>query len=213
MKKSKLRIFDRRVPVSVLGPYQRAVVWVQGCPFSCPNCIVPESWSQDGGEEVLVSELVHWLLSNEYIEGVTFSGGEPMLQASAISQIITLLKSKRDIGIMCYTGFRFERLTTTGTKDQRTLLGLIDLLVDGTYEEKQHKDLLWRGSANQRILLLTNRYKSYMTDKIDRSAGLEFFVRESSQMGFSGVPNQPNFRQEFESRMLEHSVIVNPKPR
>jgi len=63
MKPSKLRIFERRSPVKVLGPYARAVIWVQGCDFGCKGCIVPESWDRDTGEEVDISELVTWVLN------------------------------------------------------------------------------------------------------------------------------------------------------
>ncbi|NEQ18844.1 MAG: radical SAM protein [Microcoleus sp. SIO2G3] len=44
MNEKILRLFSRQSPVSVLGPGQRAVIWVQGCRFACKNCIVPESW-------------------------------------------------------------------------------------------------------------------------------------------------------------------------
>ena len=112
---------------------------------------------------------------------------------------------------MCYTGFRIEQLEDQGTELQKALLNKIDILVDGVYIEKLHKDLLWRGSSNQRILALSDRYQDYLRKKSDRSVGLEFFVKESAEVGFSGVPSQPKFRQEFESRMLQKSVIVNPK--
>ena len=211
MNKNKLQIFDRRSPVNVLGPYQRAVIWVQGCKFTCQNCIVPESWEKNGGEAMEISELTNWILSQPEIEGVTFSGGEPMLQAEALSAVIDKMKTKHNLGIMCYTGFRIEQLEDQGTELQKTLLNKIDILVDGVYIEKLHKDLLWRGSSNQRILALSDRYQDYLRKKSDRSVGLEFFVKESAEVGFSGVPSQPKFRQEFESRMLQKSVIVNPK--
>ncbi|NEO54683.1 MAG: radical SAM protein [Okeania sp. SIO3B5] len=211
MNKKKLQIFDRRSPINVLGPYQRAVIWVQGCQFACQSCIVPESWDENGGETIEISELANWILSQPEIEGVTFSGGEPMLQAEALSAVIEAIKNQQDLGVMCYTGFRLEKIENQGTESQKALLNQIDILVDGVYIEKLHKDLLWRGSSNQRILALSDRYQDYLQKQSDRSVGLEFFVKESAEIGFSGVPTQPNFRQEFESRMLQKSVIVNPK--
>jgi anaerobic ribonucleoside-triphosphate reductase activating protein len=211
MNQNKLRIFERRSPVNVLGPYQRAVVWVQGCEFACPNCIIPESWERDGAEEIEVSELVDWILNQSEIEGITLSGGEPMLQAEALSKVIDRIRAKADFGVMCYTGFPLEHLEKQGTDSQQLLLAKIDLLVDGVYVEKLHDNLLWRGSSNQRLLALTNRYLDYLQNQSDVSAGLEFFINESAAIGFSGVPNIPNFRQKFESRMLQKSVIVNPQ--
>jgi anaerobic ribonucleoside-triphosphate reductase activating protein len=211
MKPSKLRIFERRSPVKVLGPYARAVIWVQGCGFGCKGCIVPESWDQSAGEEIDILELVTWVLSQSNIEGVTLSGGEPMLQAEALSTLIDHIKEVRNLGVMCYTGYRLEYLKSQGNNAQKLLLTKIDLLVDGIYQENLQDDLLWRGSNNQRLLLLSDRYRDFLQSQSDRSAGLEFFLNETGEVGFSGVPTQPNFRQEFESRMSQRSVIVNPQ--
>ncbi|KKI98226.1 4Fe-4S single cluster domain-containing protein [Prochlorothrix hollandica] len=211
MKPSKLRVFERRSPVKVLGPYARAVIWVQGCDFGCKGCIVPESWDRDSGEEVDISELVAWVLSQSNIEGVTLSGGEPMLQAEALSTLIDQIREVRDLGVMCYTGYRIEYLKSQGDIAQKLLLTKIDLLVEGMYQENLQDDLLWRGSNNQRLLLLSDRYRDFLQSQSDRSAGLEFFLNETGEVGFSGVPAQPNFRREFESQMSQRSVIVNPQ--
>jgi anaerobic ribonucleoside-triphosphate reductase activating protein len=210
MKPHKLRIFERRSPVKVLGPYTRAVIWVQGCDFGCKGCIVPESWDRDAGEEVNISDLVTWVLNQASIEGITLSGGEPMLQAEALSVLIDELREVKDLGVVCYTGYRLEHLKSQGDA-QNNLLTKIDLLIDGIYTENLQGDLLWRGSSNQRLLLLSNRYQKVLEAESDLSAGLEFFLNETGEVGFSGVPNQPNFRQEFESRMSQRSVIVNPQ--
>lgn len=211
MNPNKLRIFERRSPVKVLGPSSRAVIWVQGCDFGCKGCIVPESWERDAGEDVDISELVDWILNQASIEGITLSGGEPMLQAEALSNLIDRIRTEKNLGVMCYTGFRLEHLQKQGTASQKALLTKIDLLIDGVYVENLQDDLLWRGSSNQRILLLSSRYREFLEVQSDRSAGLEFFVTETGEVGFSGVPAQLNFRQEFESRMSNRSVIVNPK--
>ena len=211
MKPDKLRIFERRSPVKVLGPYARAVIWVQGCDFGCKGCIVPESWDRDAAEEVDISELVAWVLNQPNIEGVTLSGGEPMLQAEALSILIDELREAKDLGVVCYTGYRLEHLKKLGDISQNNLLKKIDLLIDGVYSENLQDDLLWRGSNNQSLLLLSDRYREFLQSQSDRSAGLEFFLNGTGEVGFSGVPIQSNFRQEFESRMSQRSVIVNPQ--
>lgn len=213
MNPSKLRIFQRRSPVQVLGPYSRAVIWVQGCNFGCKGCIVPESWDRYAGENVDISELVDWILNQSNIEGITLSGGEPILQAEALSTLIDQIRAEKDLGVMCYTGFRLEHLKEQGTASQKVLLEKIDLLIDGVYMINLQDDLLWRGSSNQRLLLLGDRYREFLEAQSDRSAGLEFFFTEAGEVGFSGVPTQLNFRQEFESRMSNRSIIVNPNKR
>ena len=205
-----LRIFRRQSPVHVLGPFQRAVIWVQGCEFACPGCIVPESWDQSGGEVVSLRDLADWILAQPDIEGITFSGGEPMLQAGAIATLIDQVRAMRDLGVVCYTCYRLEHLQHQGTPAQQHLLQHVDLLVDGTYVEALHDDLLWRGSRNQRLLLLSDRYRDVLQQSLqggDRSAGLEFATEANGAFYFTGVPAQPKFRAVFEARMLERGIV------
>ncbi|MDF5720724.1 MAG: 4Fe-4S single cluster domain-containing protein [Rhizonema sp. PD37] len=207
-----LRLFSRQSPVSVLGPGQRAVIWVQGCRFACKNCIVPESWNESAGELVRVAQIADWVLEQPGIEGMTLSGGEPMLQAQALAELVDLVRVKVDMGVVCYTGYRLEQLQQYGTPEQQDLLQRIDLLIDGVYIEEKHADLLWRGSANQRLLLMTERYQSLILAQLapgERSAGLQFFMESTGEIQFVGVPKQPGFRQEFESRMLNRGVIMH----
>ncbi len=208
-----LRLFSRQSPVSVLGPGQRAVIWVQGCRFACKNCIVPESWDESAGELVTVPQIADWVLEQPGIEGMTLSGGEPMLQAQALAELVDLVRAKADMGVVCYTGYRLEQLQQYGTPEQQDLLQRTDLLIDGVYIEEKHADLLWRGSANQRLLLMTERYQSLISSQLapgERSSGLQFFMESTGAIQFVGVPKQPGFRQEFESRMLNRGVIMHP---
>ena len=212
MDETILRLFARQSPTRVLGPGQRAVIWVQGCQFACPNCIVPESWDESAGELVPVREIVDWILAQPDLEGITISGGEPFLQASALTDLIELVKSRASLGVVCYTGYRWEHLQQRGTPKQKELLKRLDLLIDGVYMEGQHEDLLWRGSANQRLLPLSDRYRDLIEEKLaakEPSAGLEFFLESSGEIQFVGVPKQPNFRQEFEKRISERGIIFN----
>ncbi len=193
----------------MLGPGQRAVIWVQGCPFACPNCIVPESWDATGGKEVPLEELKDWILAQPDIEGVTLSGGEPMAQAQALTRLVKEVRRHRDLGVVCYTGYTHEHLMANGTEAQRQLLRQIDLLIDGVYLARRHADLLWRGSSNQRLLFLTERYRKRMGELApgaDRSAGVEFFQDERGAVAFAGVPAQPGFREEFAARMAQWGI-------
>jgi anaerobic ribonucleoside-triphosphate reductase activating protein len=205
-----LQIFRRQSPVTVLGPYQRAVIWVQGCAFACPGCIVPESWPSGQGEAVRVLELADWILAQPGIEGITLSGGEPMLQAQALDNLIDRVRQVRDLGVVCYTGDRLERLVQQGTPAQRALLKRIDLLIDGPYVESRHADLLWRGSDNQRLLLLTKRYRQVLAGRADCSAGLTFAVAEDGSLAFTGVPSQPQFRVDFEAKLAGKGIVLQP---
>ena len=206
-----LHIFRRQSPVRVLGPYQRAVLWVQGCHFACPGCLVPESWSQVGGETLSLQVLADWILAQTEIEGITLSGGEPMLQANALSDLITRIRQIKDLGVVCYTGYRWEYLQQQGSLAQQTLLQQIDLLIDGTYIEAHHDNLLWRGSNNQRLLLFTKRYQAMLQQYLtqgDLSAGLEFGVDLSGAIYFTGVPALQDFRQKFAAQLQGQGITI-----
>ncbi|MFB2979322.1 4Fe-4S single cluster domain-containing protein [Microseira sp. BLCC-F43] len=192
-----------------MGPYKQAVIWVQGCEFACPGCIVPESWDAAGGEAITLTELASWILAQSDIEGITLSGGEPMLQAAALASLIDTIRQSKDLGVMCYTGYGFEQLQQQGTADQKLLCDRIDLLVDGTYIESLHEDLLWRGSTNQRLLLLTDRYRQVLMQQLemgDRSAGIEFGIDVSGAFYFTVVPARKGFRAEFEAGMQRRGI-------
>ena len=185
--------------MTVLGPFARAVLWVQGCPRSCPGCIAPESQPADGGELLPVADVERWLRSCPDIEGVTVSGGEPFAQAESLCELI---RSMRDTGLgwMCYTGFLYEWLRDEGSPAQRRLVSLVDLLVDGPYLQERHADLLWRGSGNQRLLAISDRYRNLvqsLTGETDRSAGLEIRIDERGEARFTGVPAERGFRDSF----------------
>jgi anaerobic ribonucleoside-triphosphate reductase activating protein len=188
------------------------VIWVQGCPFACKGCIVPESWPIEDGEETAVDELTDWVLAQPELEGVTFSGGEPMEQAGALASLVDRVRASADLGVVCYTGYRLEVLRTRGSEEQRALVARTDLLIDGVYIESEHADLRWRGSSNQRLLPLTDRYRAdveSILEERDRSAGLEFFLNDEGAFGFAGVPAKPGFRAEFEQRLRSMGVTVS----
>ncbi len=206
---SKLRIFHKLSPVHVLGPGSRAVIWVQGCPFQCPGCLVPESWSEDGGYEESSEALAEWVIEQKGIDGLTLSGGEPMQQAKALAMLVDRVRLNADIGVICYTGYNIEYILRNGNFDQHALLSKLDMLIDGTYIREKHADLLWRGSSNQRLIALTDRYKNIInetTSDLDQSVGLEFFLDEDGYPSFAGVPSMPGFRMQFEEMMRARGI-------
>lgn len=208
----KIRIF-RRDPLSrVLGPYARAVIWVQGCSIGCPGCIVPESWKPEGEDEVSVNDLVAWVLQCEGIEGLTLSGGEPMQQAAPLVALIDSVRRHSDFGIMCYTGYRQEWLVGNGIPAQLQLLKRIDLLVDGPYVERLHGDFLWRASSNQRILHLSDRYRDVVPtagSEGDAGAGLELKVGAKGGFTFTGVPPVIGFREKLEAQFARRGLLLD----
>lgn len=149
----------------------------------------------------MIADLAAWLRSCVEIEGVTVSGGEPFLQPEALLELIEC-SSDINLGWMAYSGYTFEWLQEMGTPAQRALLRRIDLLVDGPYLHERHADLLWRGSENQRLIAISDRYRPILDalardPDADRSAGIEIVIDEQGMAVFTGVPAEPGFRDAF----------------
>lgn len=77
------------------GPGLRMVVFLQGCPMRCKYCHNPDTWSATGGEPMSAQQLVQKALRYKRFfgkrGGVTFSGGEPLMQADFVSECTRLL--------------------------------------------------------------------------------------------------------------------------
>lgn len=140
---------------AVNGPGERFVLWVQGCPLACEGCWNPETWPFARRDLRDVDALAAEILATEGIEGVTFSGGEPFAQAAALAALATRLRAA-GLSIFVFTGYEREELTHAA---HRALLGVTDVLVTGRYRaEAREEGLVWRGSRNQQVHFLTERY-------------------------------------------------------
>lgn len=78
------------------GPGIRTVFFLQGCPARCMYCHNPDTWNEEAGEQVTVGEVVSRARRGRpyYGEngGVTFSGGEPLLQADFLIEAMDALR-------------------------------------------------------------------------------------------------------------------------
>ncbi len=131
----------------------RSTIFFQGCPHHCPGCHNPETWQMDTGQEVSFVELLTKLKLSSLTTGVTFSGGEPFLQAKNAAILAAYLKHLH-LNIWVYTGYTWEYLINNlENQAQQLLLNYIDVLVDGPFiVQQQQTGLIFRGSTNQRLI-------------------------------------------------------------
>ena len=133
------------------GPGIRTTVFSQGCPHHCPGCHNPETWAFGCGTDMDEEAIVDIVRSNPLCRGVTFSGGEPFAQPAGFAKLARLLKAAGK-EVASYSGYTFEELLS-GTDDQKELLRVIDVLIDGPFLMAERTlELPFRGSRNQRIL-------------------------------------------------------------
>ena len=187
---STLNVAATCTSTRALGPGLRAVAWVQGCPFRCPGCIAPE-WIPDiPAQPMTPAALARHLVSDPEVGGLTFSGGEPMQQAAGLAETIAEARRDRDLTLVCFTGYRWERLRDRPPNvGVPRLLAAVDVLIDGLYVRAEDDDRGLRGSANQRVLHLTDRLRDSGFDFAARPREVEVrLLSDSIQM--IGLPTR-----------------------
>lgn len=82
---------------TVDGPGVRSVVFLSGCPLRCCYCHNPDTWEWQEEQLTDAASLAEQLLRfYSFIKkgGVTFSGGEPLLQAEFVCEVTELLQKR-----------------------------------------------------------------------------------------------------------------------
>jgi anaerobic ribonucleoside-triphosphate reductase activating protein len=140
------------------GPGLRSVIWLQGCSIRCPGCINKDFIPFVQRKIVRPAELAKlvWLEALD-VEGITVTGGEPFDQAEGLAVLLSEIQ-ERGLSTVVYTGYYIEDLRSRSDPTVDQALGHADILVDGPYLAWEDKNVRGRGSANQRVHFLTNRY-------------------------------------------------------
>jgi anaerobic ribonucleoside-triphosphate reductase activating protein len=159
LKNDELRLASSIKSDSIVdGEGLRAVMWCQGCRHACPGCHNPESWDERGGTIVKIDRVKNELRAMKGQAGLTFSGGEPMLQARVCKEISDWAKRELGWNIWAFTGFTYEdiRAQTNGaTHEMWEFVKSLDVLIDGPFiSAERDLGLKFRGSRNQHLLRL-----------------------------------------------------------
>jgi len=135
------------------GPGLRLTIFFQGCPHLCKGCHNPSTHDQHKGYEVDTKSLANiirmHLDSNPLIQGVTYTGGEPLFQTYQLNLLTKLINlSNPEVSFTLYTGFKLKDVI----EQCEILASKMDYIIDGRYiEELRDIGLKFRGSSNQRI--------------------------------------------------------------
>jgi len=175
----------------VNGPGVRAVVYFQGCNLGCDGCWNPATHAFTGlSHEAAqdVAEQVAAAHQTQFIEGVTFSGGEPMQQVLDLLEVIRLLKRARpEISIGMYSGYTERELdsgrfwTRYGIAQEARrrvwadIKQELDFAVLGRFVAARPSKFPMRSSANQVLRLFSDRYRE------EHFTPLEFEVHIEAQ--------------------------------
>lgn len=167
----RVRIADGYFPVETLGPGRRLALWFQGCALACPGCMSRHTWDPVGGRATTVGELLElWEAAlARGAEGLTVSGGEPLAQPAALAALLRgadRLRRRHDArraDLLVYTGHEPDEVSA----EVWSALTGADAVITGRFRVTDPTDLVWRGSANQRLLprtdLGTHRYAPHLS--------------------------------------------------
>ncbi len=163
------------------GPGCRVSLFVAGCPHHCKGCFNPESWPYDAGKKFTETEAnrIIELLKNDYYEGFSILGGEPMCPENVctVSGLIKRIRNElnKRIPIWIYTGYTIEYLLDSHNNYEWVFNAIIktlsntDVLVDGPFiEELKDLKLQYCGSTNQRVIDLDQYIRGLQNFQYDK---------------------------------------------
>jgi anaerobic ribonucleoside-triphosphate reductase activating protein len=143
------------------GPGVRVSIFFQGCSFHCKGCFNSETWDFLGGLEFgdeQIEEILK-LAEDDFIEGLSILGGEPMhpKNIEATTMLAKRFKEKYpNKTIWVWSGFLFDEYI----KDLE-VSKYLDVVVDGQFiEELRNPNLKWKGSSNQRVIDVVESLKN-----------------------------------------------------
>ena len=162
---SQSRIADYKPFTMVDGEGWRSSLYISGCVFNCKGCY--NKSIQDFGNGIVYDNIIEDKiiedLRHEKVQGLTLLGGEPMLNTEVCLSICNRVREEfgdtKDI--WCWTGYTWEELqesiscNTVNSKKQLELLKMIDILIDGRFEQDKIDTtgkLRFRGSSNQKVV-------------------------------------------------------------
>lgn len=190
-------------PVEVLGPGKRVGIWVSGCPHHCKGCANPELWGQDESRNISIEKILGLLsriLQTEPVDGFTITGGEPFYQHEDLAQLLSALSVYSD-DIIVFSGYYREQI------EKFTSLNNIAVLIDGPYIEARNRGLTLRGSDNQSIYILNEKYRSLYERYFQEntSSSIQNFIERESVISV-GI-HRPNFRGKVKEKMEALGII------
>lgn len=138
--------------------------FTQGCPHRCKGCHNPETWDFNGGKEFtpeVLHEIYKALEANGVARNFCVMGGEPLCEENLFLTCMVLQNVKAhfpQVKIYLWTGYYYEQLLKSTDPKMSIILDVVDVLIDGPYEERNRDvTLQMRGSSNQSIIYLKEK--------------------------------------------------------
>lgn len=192
----KIRIAGFLKRSNVNGPGIRSVIWVQGCPIRCEGCFNKNLWDYNGGTLTDTDNLYTEIIATDGIDGVTFSGGEPFMQARALAELGMRLHA-RNLTVVTFTGYSYEQIVQSPDDAFRLLMNETDLLISGPFISGLEKDHPLSGSSNQEVHVLTHRIARELSEPDAHCSVTEFTISPTGSLSITGFPERDLLRKLY----------------
>lgn len=155
------------IPIDVLnGKGTRCTLFVSGCVHKCEGCHNKSSWNRYAGceftkadEDRIIKDLKDELIPRT---GLSISGGDPLYthNVGPLTSLINRVKAEcPDKDIWLWSGYTLEELKTTQDVKRLELIKLVDVFIDGKFDNSlKDIELPWRGSSNQKLIQVATEF-------------------------------------------------------
>ena len=192
-----LNVYEIIDNTMVEGPGRRTCIFLQGCLKHCYNCNSPQTWDLSTANQYTIEELANKILKNKTIEGVTYSGGEPLLQSKALYDL-SLLLIKEGLSIVVFTGYSYDIIKKVNNANWNNLLSITDILITEPFiYEKRTSHKLWVGSTNQQYHFLSNKYKYLKNNLKNKKNKIEIRLNKDGSIIVNGMADNESIKKIF----------------
>ncbi len=170
-----LNIYNIETSNYVNGNGNRYVLWLQGCDLGCVGCWNQQTWSFEDKMLKSTDAVFEEIMTLEdRLDGITFSGGEPFLQADELSELAQKIKENTTLSVQIFSGYEREELTK---EEHIKLLNYTDILVAGRFDTSKENN-------NQKVYILNDSTALWEFD----NSSIEIEIDEDLSIQLTGYP-------------------------
>lgn len=115
----------------VNGNGNRYVIWLQGCNLGCKHCWNKQTWSFNENRIISINEIFQDIQNQKNLDGLTFTGGEPLLQFEGVFNLAKIIKSETNLSVQIFSGLTYKEIKYS---QKSQILKYADVLVLNRFE-------------------------------------------------------------------------------
>lgn len=197
---STIAVSRLHYPVRALGPGKRIGLWLQGCSIRCPGCISADTWRPGTGTVPMTKLLERLAVWADQADGLTVSGGEPLDQPDALTNLLEGWRTLSDRSVLLFTGYEWSACQPWMMANHH----LVDGVIAGPFDASVGQSLALRGSDNQSLHVLSplgDEFRQFERLRGPNDRRLDAMFDADGAVWFAGIPETGQF--EVMATMLQ----------